>query len=138
MKEACRTHGGECPAADDAPTLPMAGAQFKQNQYEIVKQTMRPKNRDSNSVDACGRCLGQVAYYPHTPHGTREEGDEPLITPRRSGRRSESAAGRQTPSAPASLFCALAAAVTVLGRREECCAALANDAKARHRLHLDP
>jgi hypothetical protein len=37
VKEACRTHGGECPAADDAPTLPMAGPQFKQNQYEIVK-----------------------------------------------------------------------------------------------------
>jgi hypothetical protein len=40
VKGACRTHGGECNAAYDAKTLPMAGAQFKQNQCEIVKPTM--------------------------------------------------------------------------------------------------
>ena len=40
VKGACRTHRGECTAADATKTLPMAGAQFKQNQYEIVKPTM--------------------------------------------------------------------------------------------------
>ena len=40
VKEACRTHGGECNAADDAKTLPMAGTQFKQNHREFVKPTM--------------------------------------------------------------------------------------------------
>ena len=40
VKGACRTHGGECTAADATKTLPIAGAQFKQNQYEIVKPTM--------------------------------------------------------------------------------------------------
>lgn len=40
VKEACRTHGGECNAAKDAKTLPMAGAQLKQNHCEIVKPTM--------------------------------------------------------------------------------------------------
>ena len=41
VKEACRTHGGECTAANTARTLPMAGAQFKQNHPKFVKQTMR-------------------------------------------------------------------------------------------------
>jgi hypothetical protein len=40
VKGACRTHGGECDAARDAKTLPIAGAQFKQNHYEIVKLPM--------------------------------------------------------------------------------------------------
>lgn len=40
VKGACRTHGGECNAAHNARTLPMAGAQFKQNHDEIVKPTM--------------------------------------------------------------------------------------------------
>jgi hypothetical protein len=38
VKGACRTHGGECSAAHNAKTLPMAGAQFKQNHCEIVKR----------------------------------------------------------------------------------------------------
>ena len=40
VKGACRTHGGECNAAHDAQTLPMTGAQFKQNHSEIVKPSM--------------------------------------------------------------------------------------------------
>jgi aminodeoxychorismate synthase component I len=40
VKETCRTHGGECTAADATKTLPMAGPQFKQNQCEIVKPIM--------------------------------------------------------------------------------------------------
>jgi hypothetical protein len=41
VKGACRTHGGECNAAHDAMTLPVAGAQFKQNCPKFVKPTMR-------------------------------------------------------------------------------------------------
>ena len=33
------THGGECHAAHNARTLPMAGAQFKQNHPKFVKPT---------------------------------------------------------------------------------------------------
>jgi len=40
VKGACRTHRGEFTAADATKTLPMAGAQFKQNQYEFVKPTI--------------------------------------------------------------------------------------------------
>ena len=40
VKGACGTHGGECNAAHVAKTLPMAGAQFKQNHSEIVKPSM--------------------------------------------------------------------------------------------------
>ena len=35
VKGACRTHGGECNAAHNARTLPMAGAQFKQNHVKL-------------------------------------------------------------------------------------------------------
>jgi len=48
VKEACRTHGGECYAAKDAKTLPMAGAQLKQNHCEIVKPT-RPVTQTEQS-----------------------------------------------------------------------------------------
>ncbi len=41
VKGACRTHGGECNAAHNAKTLPMAGAQFKQNHPKFVKPTIR-------------------------------------------------------------------------------------------------
>src|SRR3954469_3337502 len=40
VMETCRSHGGECPAANATKTLPMAGPQFKQNQCEIVKPIM--------------------------------------------------------------------------------------------------
>lgn len=41
VKGACRTHGGECNAAQNARTLPLAGAQFKQNHPKFVKLTLR-------------------------------------------------------------------------------------------------
>jgi len=47
VKEACRTHGGECNAVPNAMTLPMAGVQFKQNHPKFVKPTKRCDADDS-------------------------------------------------------------------------------------------
>ncbi len=41
VEGACHTHGGECDAAHNAKTLPMAGAQFKQNHPKFVKPAIR-------------------------------------------------------------------------------------------------
>ena len=47
VRGACRTHGGECNAAHSARTLPMAGAQFKQNHPEFVKPTLHCDTADT-------------------------------------------------------------------------------------------
>ena len=57
VKGACRTHGGECNAARDAKTLPMAGAQFKQNHREIVKPAMRC---DTTEIVGYSECRPQI------------------------------------------------------------------------------
>jgi hypothetical protein len=60
VKEACRTHGGECTAAYAAKTLPMAGAQFKQNQCEIVKLTIHCDG--GGTVEYSERRIGVERY----------------------------------------------------------------------------
>ena len=53
VKGACRTHGGECNAAYNARTLPMAGAQFKQNHPKFVKPTMRCDTGETVGYSEC-------------------------------------------------------------------------------------
>jgi len=60
VKEACRTHGGECNAAQIAITLPMAGAQFKQNHPKFVKPTMHCDA--ACTVRYSEPCIGKEQY----------------------------------------------------------------------------
>jgi hypothetical protein len=62
VKGACRTRGGECNAADDAKTLPIAGAQFKQNHYEIVKSNMCCDTAETVGYSECGLCVERHSF----------------------------------------------------------------------------
>ncbi len=62
VKGTCRTHGGECNAALVAKTLPMAGAQFKQNHYEIVKSTLCCDTAETVGYSKYGLCVERYTF----------------------------------------------------------------------------
>jgi len=62
VKGACRTHGGECNAVDDATTLPMAGAQFNQNRPYVVKLTVYCDTADTVGYSASHVCEGRYTF----------------------------------------------------------------------------
>lgn len=64
VKGACRTHGGECNAVHDARTLPMAGAQFKQNHPKFVKPIMRCDTAETVGYSE-SRVFGERYTFTH-------------------------------------------------------------------------
>jgi|GWRWMinimDraft_15_1066023.scaffolds.fasta_scaffold33093_2 hypothetical protein len=75
VKGACRTHGGESDAAHDAKTLPIAGAQFKQNHYEIVKSSRCCCQATVEMSGLCGRRCSSLRSQASAPRMIRSRRD---------------------------------------------------------------
>jgi hypothetical protein len=74
---ACHTHRGEYNAAHNAKTLPMAGAQFKQNHPEFVKPMIR-----CDAANAVG--YSEWLAYMERSTFTRYDSFLPTIVPCRA------------------------------------------------------
>jgi hypothetical protein len=62
VRGACRTHGGECNAAYNAKTLPIAGAQFNQNRTNVVKLTLHCDTADTVGYSARRVCQERYTF----------------------------------------------------------------------------